>query len=72
MADTLRSNGKPFVTDSRNAVPRYVVEDDEYRTAVIVNQFTGAREIVGARPYSEKALKAAYFMLRKQERKTDG
>jgi hypothetical protein len=66
----LRPDGKPFVTDSRNAVPRYVVEDDEDGMAAIVNQFTGAREIVGPRPYPEEALTAAYFMLRSNENLT--
>ena len=71
MADMLRPDGKPFVTDKRNAVPVYVVEDDEDGTVLVRNQFSGDYEIVGGRPYSEGALRAAYFMLRKREAKSD-
>jgi hypothetical protein len=27
MADMLRPDGRPFVPDNRNAVPRYVIEE---------------------------------------------
>ena len=72
MADMLRPDGKPFVTDNRSAIPVYVIEDDEQGRAVVMNQFTGAAEIIGPRPYSDDAMLAAYFSLRHKEGHTDG
>jgi hypothetical protein len=63
MADMLRPDGRPFVTDKRGAVPRYVVEDDEDGTVLVRNQFTGRYEIVGSRPYTEEALRVAHALL---------
>lgn len=69
MADMLRPDGKPFVTDERNAVPRYVVERDKDNRVILLNQFTGAFELVGdgTRPYSKDALRVAFLSLREQE-----
>ena len=63
MTGALRPDGKPFVFDNRGKCPRYVVEDDEDGTAMVVNQFTGNSEVVGGRPYSKEALQAALGLL---------
>jgi hypothetical protein len=63
MTDILRPDGRPFVTDKRGAVPRYVVEDDEDGTVLVRNQFSGSYEIVGSRPYTEEDLRVAHALL---------
>lgn len=68
MTSTLRPDGRPFEFDTRGKCPRYVVEDDEDGTAILMNQFTGEFEVVGGRPYTEAALRAAHGMLRRRER----
>ena len=68
MADMLRPDGRPFVTDKRGAVPRYVIEDDAEGRVVLMNQFTGAFEVIAEkRPYREADARTAYFALRKRE-----
>lgn len=70
MSDALRPDGKPFVRDTRENCPRYVVEDDDEGRVVVLNQFTGASEIVSkTRPYSEEDLVFAYCALRRREHK---
>lgn len=69
MSAMLRPDGRPFVTDNRNRVPRYVVEEDHEERVVVLNQFTGVFEVVAeSAPYSETDLRVAYFALRKRER----
>lgn len=68
MADMLRSDGRPFVTDNHTRVPRYVIEDDAEGRPVVMNQFTGEFEVIAeTRPCSEGALRAACIALRKRE-----
>ena len=67
MTGALRPDGKPFVFDPRGKCPRYVIEDDEHGTALVVNQFTGWSEVIGGRPYSKDALRAAHALLLRNE-----
>jgi hypothetical protein len=68
MADMLRPDGRPFVTDNRSAVPRYVIEDDAEGRVIVMNQFTGEFETVAEkRPYREADARTAFFALRKRE-----
>ena len=69
MADMLRPDGKPFVTDNRTRVPRYVIEDDDDEgRPVVMNQFTCEFEVIAeTRPYSEGASRDAWVALRKRE-----
>ena len=45
-----RDDGKPFVKDSRGAIPKFVVEDDDEGVAILINQFTLESEVIGERP----------------------
>lgn len=68
MADMLRPDGRPFITDNRTRVPRYVIEDDAEGRPVVLNQFTCEFEVIAeTRPYSEGAVRAAGVALRKRE-----
>lgn len=68
MADALRPDGKPFVTDKRNAVPRYVVETDSEGRTVVLNQFTGMSQVVSeTEAYEDNDLYVAYNLLRRGE-----
>ena len=63
-----RCDGKQFIKDKRGAIPHYVVEDNEEGNSIIVNQFTGDKEVIGGRPYSKNELRRAWLLLHKAGR----
>jgi hypothetical protein len=63
MSKDVRLDGRPFVRDRRGAVPRYVIEDNEGGMAVIINQFSGASEVIGPRPFARESLRIAIIAL---------
>ena len=68
MADMLRPDGKPFVVDERNVVPRYVVETGPAGQTVLVGQFTGLSEIVSVTDeHDGNDLYVAFVKLQKAE-----
>lgn len=68
MADMLRPDGKPFVTDNRNAIPRYVVELDGQGRVVVRNQFTCVSVVVSeTKEHTHDQLRAAMERLRMKE-----
>ena len=68
MADMLRKDGKPFVTDERNAVPRYVVELDGQERLVVRNQFTCGSVVVSeTKEHTHEQVRAAMERLRMKE-----
>ena len=68
MADMLRKDGKPFVTDERNAVPKYVVELDGQGRLVVRNQFTCVSVVVSeTKEHTHDQLRAAMERLRMKE-----
>ena len=68
MADMLRPDGKPFVVEERNVVPRYVLETGPAGQTVLVGQFTGLSEIVSATgEYDENDSYVAFVKLQKTE-----
>lgn len=68
MSNVYRYDGKQFTKDNRGAIPRYVVEEGENGNSIIVNQFTGAKVVIGQRPYSKNELQRAMLLMRKTER----
>jgi hypothetical protein len=72
MADMLRPDGRPFVTDKRGAVPRYVIEGDHEGRKVVRNQFTGDYEVIFALCSDEvENRKLAFKMLRQRENRQE-
>lgn len=68
MADMLRPDGKPFVVDERNVVPRYVIETGPAGQTVLVGQFTGLSETVSVNgEYDENDVYVAFVKLQKTE-----
>ena len=68
MADMLRKDGKPFVTDERNATPRYVVELDEQERLVVRNQFTCVSVVASeTKEHTHEQVRAAMERLRMKE-----
>ena len=71
MSDIFRKDGKPFVKDNRNAVPTYVVENDDEGDAIFINQFSGLWVKIGQRPYSKAMLREACLALKRKEQGTE-
>jgi hypothetical protein len=68
MADMLRPDGKPFVTDNRNAIPRYVVELDGQGRVVVRNQFTCVSVVASeTKEHTRDQVRAAMERLRMKE-----
>ena len=68
MADMLRPDGKPFVTDNRNAIPRYVVELDGQGRVVVRNQFTCVSVVASeTKEHTRDPVRAAMERLRMKE-----
>lgn len=68
MADMLRPDGKPFVTDNRNAIPRYVVELDGQGRVVVRNQFTCVSVVASeTKEHTHDQVRAAMERLRMKE-----
>ena len=68
MADMLRPDGKPFVTDERKAIPRYVVELDGQERLVVRNQFTCVSVVVSeTKEHAHEQVRAAMERLRMKE-----
>ena len=68
MAEMLRPDGKPFVIDERNRVPKYVMELDEQDRLVVRNQFTFVSVVVSeTKEYTLGQVRAAMERLRMKE-----
>ena len=68
MADMLRPDGKPFVTDNRNAIPRYVVELDGQGRVVVRHQFTCVSVVASeTKEHTRDQVRAAMERLRMKE-----